>query len=216
MAVIVGFSVFQGQSRMVARASILRSRTPIYAVILCYELSLFAYVWLLGLRPRDVRIREIIGGRWSRFADFLIDLGVAFLFWMVVLAALAVVRYFVRYNGIEAARPLLPQSVAEIMMFLVLSVVAGFCEEFIFRGYLQRQFHALTGRAWIAISLQALVFGVAHLYQGWRGVVAITVYGALFGILAWSGKSLRPGMMQHAAQDSLLSLLGIARMLVKS
>jgi membrane protease YdiL (CAAX protease family) len=97
-------------------------------------------------------------------------------------------------------------------MFLILSVTAGFCEDFIFRGYLQRQFLTVTGSAWIAISVQALVFGVAHLYQGWRGVVAITVYGALFGILAQWRNSLRPGMMQHAAQDSLL---GIAGMLIR-
>jgi CAAX protease family protein len=209
IAIIVGFSVFQGQFRILARASILPSRIPIYAATLCYEFSLFAYVWLLGLRPRKVRIREVIGGRWNRFADFLADLAAAFLFWMVVIAALGVVRYFIRYNGIEAARQLLPQSVPEIVMFVVLSMTAGFCEEFIFRGYLQRQFLTLTGKAWIAISVQALVFGVAHLYQGWRGVVAITVYGALFGILARRRNSLRPGMIQHAAQDSLLAIVGM-------
>jgi membrane protease YdiL (CAAX protease family) len=167
-----------------------------------YELSLFAYVWLLGLRPRGVRICEIIGGKWQCFADFLVDLKTALLFWLIVVAVLAVVQYLVRYNGIKAARPLLPQGGTEITMFIVLSVTAGFCEEFIFRGYLQRQFLALANRAWIAIVLQALVFGVAHLYQGMSAVIAITVYGGLFGILAWRRNSLRPGMMQHAAQDS--------------
>ena len=198
---------------MLARISILPSRAPMYALTLGFELSLFTYVWLLGLRPRKVPIRELVGGKWSRFSDFLGDLATAFLFWMVVIAALAVVRYFVRYNGFQAARPLLPRSIVEIVTFLALSVTAGFCEEFIFRGYLQRQFLALTGKVWIAISLQALVFGIAHLYQGWRGVVAISVYGALFGILAWRRKSLRPGMIQHAAQDSLFGI--VANMLVK-
>jgi membrane protease YdiL (CAAX protease family) len=207
IAIIVGFSIFGGQ--FLARLSIRPSRVQMYIAMLCFDLSLFVYVWLLGLRPHEVRIREIIGGRWNRFGDFLIDLAVAFLFWMVVIAALAVVRYFVRYSGIDAARQILPRSVPEIMIFLIVSVTAGFCEEFIFRGYLQRQFLTLTGRAWIAISVQALLFGIAHLYQGWRGVVAITVYGALFGVLAWRRNSLRPGMMQHAAQDSLLGIVGM-------
>jgi membrane protease YdiL (CAAX protease family) len=210
IAIIVGFSIFGGQ--LLARLSIRPNRVPLYVAMLCFELSLFVYVWLLGLRPRGVRIREIVGGRWNRFADFLSDLAAAFLFWMVVIATLAIIRYFVHYNGIEAARQLLPQNVQGFVMFLILSVTAGFCEEFIFRGYLQRQFLTVTGSAWIAISVQALVFGVAHLYQGWRGVVAITVYGALFGILAQWRNSLRPGMMQHAAQDSLL---GIAGMLIR-
>ena len=85
----------------------------------------------------------------------------------------------------------------------MLSVTAGFYEEFLFRGYLQRQFLAPARRAWIAIALPALVFGVGHLYQGCRAVVAITVYGALFGILAWTRNSLCLGMMQYATQDSL-------------
>jgi membrane protease YdiL (CAAX protease family) len=180
------FGVFgiPGQPQAIARASMLSSRVPIYAVTLGYELLLFVYVWLLGLRPRGVGISEIIGGKWRRFGDFLVDLKTAFLFWIVVVAVLAVLQYLVRYNGIKAARPLLPQNGVEITMFVVLSVTAGFCEEFVFRGYLQRQFLALANSEWSA-------------------VFAITVYGGLFGILAWRRKSLRPGMMQHAAQDSL-------------
>jgi hypothetical protein len=33
-------------------------------------------------------------------------------------------------------------------------------------------------------------------------MITITLYGALFGILAMMRKSLRPGMMQHAMQDA--------------
>jgi membrane protease YdiL (CAAX protease family) len=92
-------------------------------------------------------------------------------------------------------------------MWVCLSTTAGFCEEFIFRGYLQRQFLALTGRPEAAVVFQALIFGAAHLYQGWKGAVTITAYGALFGGLAAWRKSLRPGMMQHAAQDTFSGLV---------
>ena len=210
----LGFAARQGQPSVLARTSNLPSKVPIYAATLAYELFLVAYVWLL--RPPAARSKafaEIIGGQWNRFSDFLRDVGVAFLFWLVVIAALAAVQVFVRYNGVQAARPLLPQSAPEMAAFLVLSVTAGFCEEFIFRGYLQRQFLALAGSAWIAITLQAIVFGVAHIYQGWRAVIAITVYGSLFGILASMRKSLRPGMIQHATQDSLSGIL--ASILIK-
>lgn len=37
-------------------------------------------------------------------------------------------------------------------------------------------------------------------------MITITVYGALFGILAVYRKSLRPGMIQHAMQDSFAGL----------
>jgi hypothetical protein len=205
---IVAVSAYQGQPRFTARISQVRTRIPIYVATLAFELILFAYIWLLGLLPRGVRIREIIGGKWNRFADFLIDMATVILFWIVVLAVLAPLELLLKVKGMEAAKMLLPQSVSELAVFVVLSVTAGFCEEFIFRGYLQRQFLALTQTAWIAVVLQAIVFGAAHLYQGWRAVIAITVYGALFGILATLRKSLRPGMIQHGLNDSLGGIAG--------
>ena len=65
-----------------------------------------------------------------------------------------------------------------------------------------------TGTAAAAVALQAVVFGIGHFYQGIRGVVVITIYGALFGILAILRKSLRPGILQHAGQDVVSGLLG--------
>lgn len=206
--IIVGISAYQGQPRFMAQASHFSTRIPIYLGTMVYELLLFCYVWLLGLMPRKVRISEIIGGKWRRFEDFLIDVATAFLFWCVVLIALALLQLILHFSGVESAKPLLPQNWTEVGAFVALAITAGFCEEFVFRGYLQRQFLAWTGTAWIAIALQAIVFGSAHLYQGWRSVIAITVYGALFGILAWYRKSLRPGMMQHSMQDSLAGIAG--------
>jgi hypothetical protein len=207
VVIIVGFSVYQGQPRLVARAASFPTRLPIYGATLVYELLLFAYVWLLGLLPRKVSIREIIGGRWNRFADFLIDVATAFLFTIVVWVVLVACSLLLRFSGAKAAAPLFPQTWKELTGFVVLAVVAGFCEEFIFRGYLQRQFLAWTGTTWIAIALQAVIFGTAHYYQGWRGIVTITLYGALFGILAALRKSLRPGMMQHAGQDAFSGII---------
>ena len=56
-------------------------------------------------------------------------------------------------------------------VWVLLSISAGFCEEFVFRGYLQKQFFALTGSDAAAIAGQALIFGVAHGYQGVKGMI---------------------------------------------
>jgi membrane protease YdiL (CAAX protease family) len=104
---------------------------------------------------------------------------------------------------------LAPSSVPEMIMWVILAATAGFCEEFIFRGYLQKQFRAITGSDVAAVAMQAVCFGIAHSYQGVKSMVTITVYGALFGILAIYRKSLRPGMIQHTMQDSF-SGLGLA------
>lgn len=188
-----------------------RSRLQLYAMTIVFEVVMVVYVWLLGLRPRGKTMRELIGGRWSQVSDVLMDIAVAILFWMAVVVVLAVIRLALGGGGaaaIRAVKPLLPQSLREMAAFVVLSVTAGFCEEFLFRGYLQRQFLALTGAPAAAVVLQAIVFGSAHLYQGWRNAVAITIYGVMFGILAVMRKSLRPGMIQHVMQDSISGILG--------
>lgn len=187
------------------------SRLRLYAVSVSSELVMVVYVWLLGLRLRGKTMRELIGGKWSRASEVLMDVAVAILFWMAVIAVLAVLRFVLRTNGPAALRdikPLLPRSGAEMAAYVGLAVTAGFCEEFLFRGYLQRQFLAWTRIPAAAVVLQAVVFGFGHLYQGWRNAVAIAVYGAMFGILALMRKSLRPGMIQHAMQDSFAGIAG--------
>src|SRR5437667_41888 len=95
----------------------------------------------------------------------------------------------------------------EFALFVALALTAGFCEEIIFRGYLQKQFAAASGITSIGIIAQGVLFGAAHGYQGTKLMFTIGVYGALFGILAAWRKSLRPGMMAHFLQDFISGLL---------
>ena len=60
-----------------------------------------------------------------------------------------------------------------------MSIVAGFCEEVIFRGYLQKQFAAWFDSPPAGVIVSALVFGAAHGYQGVKMMLVIAVYGAL-------------------------------------
>lgn len=188
----------------------LATRLPLYTAMVLFELILFAYVWLLGLRPGGKTLRDIIGGKWNTWAEFGIDVAIAVGFWAAVIGMLVAMQVLLGQNNqqMEATKILLPRTYGEMAAWVALSVTAGFCEELIFRGYLQRQFLALTGKVEAAVVLQALVFGAAHLYQGWKGAVTIAVYGALFGILAAWRKSLRPGMIQHAAQDTFSGIVG--------
>jgi len=83
------------------------------------------------------------------------------------------------------------------------STPAGICEEIIFRGYLQRQFSAISTSAFAGVLLSAVVFGAAHGYEGGPRMLLIGVYGLMFGLLAWWRKSLRPGMIAHAWHDAI-------------
>jgi uncharacterized protein len=186
----------------------LQSKVSLYLFMILFELLLVAYVWFLGVKPTGGSFRALIGGKWSSFPDVLRDIGVACLFWLVVIAMLGGLQFSMGKSPqtAKAAFMLAPGNLPEIIVWLILSATAGFCEEFVFRGYLQKQFRAITGSDAAAVAMQAVCFGIAHSYQGVKSIVTITVYGALFGILAIYRKSLRPGMIQHAMQDSFAGL----------
>jgi hypothetical protein len=97
-------------------------------------------------------------------------------------------------------------------LWVLLSISAGICEELTFRGYLLQQFSRAGQRLWIGVLASSLLFGVAHGYEGASGIIAITIYGAMFCLLTIKRDSLRPGMMAHAWHDIFS---GIALMLLK-
>ena len=202
---MLGVAFVQAMPRFAQREAHLPSRIPLYISTLLYELFLLGYVWL-GVWLRRTSLRDLIGGRWARWKDFWIDVGIAFIFWLVVSTVLVLLSLALRFNGNEAASFLMPQTVREMIVWVVVATSAGFCEELIFRGYLQRQCLALTQNVAAAVILQGLIFGSAHAYQGAKGVIVISVYGMMFGALAAMRKSLRPGMMQHATQDTISGL----------
>jgi uncharacterized protein len=96
---------------------------------------------------------------------------------------------------------LAPDSAAQMLLWIVLSVTAGFVEELVFRGYFLRQFASPTHAVWLGVAASSLIFGVSHGYEGAAGMIAITAYGALFCGLALLRRSLRPGMIAHAWHD---------------
>jgi len=85
---------------------------------------------------------------------------------------------------------------------------AGFCEEFVFRGYVQRQLLALSRNTVVAVLGQGVVFGMMHAYQGWVPAARIVVIGVLFGAFAAWRRTLRVGMVAHAWQDIWAGWLG--------
>jgi membrane protease YdiL (CAAX protease family) len=193
------------------------ARILLYGSTIVTQLVLILLVWF-GIRLRGVRMRDLIGGRWKTVEAFLLDVGLAAAFFVVSILLLAVLRVAVgaldlhnlekqKEETIRMLGALAPHSYLEAGFFLLLSVCAGLFEEILFRGYLQRQFKALGQNAIIGIVASAAIFGLAHAYQGKRMMFVIGVYGMFFGILAHFRKSLRPGMMAHAFQDSLSGIV---------
>ncbi|SDY68649.1 MULTISPECIES: CPBP family intramembrane glutamic endopeptidase [Rhodonellum] len=83
-------------------------------------------------------------------------------------------------------------NVGEFLMgLLVIGLLAGLGEEFLFRGVLQPKLHLYTGNAHIGIWLTALIFSAIHLQ--FYGFFPRMLLGAIFGYLyLYSGSLIYP------------------------
>lgn len=75
----------------------------------------------------------------------------------------------------------LPRERAELGWGLLLSLVAGVCEEWFFRLLVPLLVTLVSGSPLLGFVAATLLFGAAHRYQGWAGVIATTLVGALLG-----------------------------------
>ena len=86
--------------------------------------------------------------------------------------------------------------------------LAAFGEEMVFRGYLIRRVSDLAGDSLAglttAIVISSCLFGLAHAYQGWAGVIATGTIGALMAILYFvSRRNLWPVIVCHGLVDTV-------------
>jgi|SRR5271165_4756935 len=183
-------------------------RVRLYVITLVFEWLVFVFV-VAGVRRSGVSVLVILGDRWRSFRQVMRDIGIGVAFWLVSTGLLFIFSRLLRIDPQgRNMQFILPHGGVEIALWLALSITAGICEETIFRGYLQRQFMAFSHNVPVGILLSAVTFGAAHAYQGFRMVTLISLYGAMFGILAhWRG-TVRPGMIVHAWQDSLGGIMG--------
>jgi uncharacterized protein len=102
----------------------------------------------------------------------------------------------------------LPHTRRERLLFAVLSVCAGVCEEWIFRGFVLQTLHGTTRLPWIAALLvSSMLFGWNHLYQGSRELVTTTVIGLALGLATISSGGLVLPIILHTFLDLQLLIV---------
>ena len=204
----VGATAFRGAMNVDAmRTAVNLNRVRMYERTILSEWVMFALV-VLGVAFAHSPLTTVLGEHWRSIRHALRDIGIG-VGYSIISALLLSVFGSVLHNADtdRAIRFLLPHGGLEMALWVVLSVTAGICEEAVYRGYLQRQFMALTSNAPAGILLSAAMFALAHAYQGWRGAIVIAMDGALLGTLAHWRKSVRPGIIAHTWKDAWAPLL---------
>lgn len=209
------------------------NRLHTYGTTAILELVLIGWV-ALGVRLRGVRLRTLFGNVSISLKAILVDFGIAILFWILSMMALATIAMM--WISIEAAithKPipvqtnrsgqpkmagaedraakavvqLAPTNGKEVACWLMLCMLVGVAEELVFRGYLQTQFAAWAkGAAAAGVVFSALMFGAAHGYEGARAMFMLSVFGTFFSLLALFRRNLRAGIFAHAWHDAVAGL----------
>jgi membrane protease YdiL (CAAX protease family) len=236
VAIIVALSIHSAWRFSAEHGPLNRLYT--YGFSAVFDLVMVAWV-VVGLRLRRIPLRSLLGAFSFDLRSIALDMGFAAVFWigsMMVLGSLNLTwtgveallahRTTASHSAQQSGRiptpgpermktlhelaELAPANGREVAAWTLLCLMVGFSEELVFRGYLQRQFNGWArGRIGWGILASAVIFGSAHAYQGVRGMVLITVFGALFSVLAIYRRSLRAGMIAHGWHD-LLSGLALA------
>jgi membrane protease YdiL (CAAX protease family) len=105
---------------------------------------------------------------------------------------------------------LIPETRREkLWAVLVLAPTAAFCEEFLYRGYLLSLLGQWSHSLPLSWAASSLAFGLAHVYQGWAGMIRAAVLGAILAYPVVHLGSLYPSMLAHGLIDAFaLAWLG--------
>jgi len=207
------YAEFKSQTDTVARQAFYRRWTIrsffAYAVVTIVLLGLFDRLTALVEMPKEfAQLAEQLGGILSQdnsFIDIELVRILVILFVVSSIVSPSIIAILSR-GKIETAMagdvlPLLPTNRPEKIWGFVISFNAGISEELFFRLLLPLLFTYILGNTFAAFAVAAVLFGLIHCYQGWVGVIATTVLGALLTLVYLGTGNIWIAVVAHAALD---------------
>lgn len=117
------------------------------------------------------------------------------------------------FGKIIVQQPPMAENLTGLLInILVIGGAAGLCEEFLFRGVIQRGFERFGNVR--AILLAAFLFSLTHL--DFQKVFGTFLLGALIGFLVYRTNSLFSGMLAHFTNNSIAVVLSYAALKFQS
>jgi uncharacterized protein len=186
-----------------------------------YHLILFSktpYLLALGwlsMRLRGQRWRDIglsFPPNWRRLLLIGIAAGIAMELLELFATQPLLVALTGKYRDLSDFHDLIGN--VRLLLLLVAGswVLAGVGEELVWRGYILNRVADLLGRrrlGWaMSIGIVSIVFGLAHSYQDWTGIIENSIDGALLALLYIAcGRNLIAPIVAHGVTDTLDSLI---------
>jgi len=161
---------------------------------------LIVLVTLATLRPARAAVLQMLDQGWRR--TLLLGVGGGIL---IAIAGEGIDRITSGVLGMEVDLSHFDAVHGNLANFLILLAigigVGGILEELTFRGFVVGWGTALLGeraQVWLVL-LSATVFGLAHMYQDWAGVISTGLTGAMIGFLyLYARRKLLVPMLAHA------------------
>jgi len=201
VAVVPAYSYFN-RRRLETIANANRRSLYLRSMVVLWLLaSVTVYAWWRHDRPFDALGFQLVPGIVTTSAEIV-----------CVMAALAIVLRLRKMatwqpEKLAALRAHLgktalvaPRTKGELAWFLGLALTAGICEELLYRGY----FFAVAApfiTVYGAAAASAIVFGLGHMYQGWRGVALTAAVGLFLGAFYFLTGSIVFPMILHVLID---------------
>lgn len=111
----------------------------------------------------------------------------------------------------ESTVPFLPESNRELPAYVFMCLSAGICEEILYRGFLVNYFidPMKDGFPIMAAIFPAVLFSLAHFYQGYLAMFKIFLLSMLFALIFIFSRSLIIVMIIHFLIDLVGGLLAM-------
>ena len=181
------------QHRRLSAGTLVLSRTRIYQSAVATHAMFLLLCWVV-----------IRGARLRLFPAYHVTA------WHVLVGLLALatgllplLARFRRNDPVARARLLMiaPRTPKEFAAFYLVCVTAGVAEELAYRGVLFTLLAALVGAWWPAALIAAALFGIVHLFQGWKSAGIAGLIGLRDQIVVGLTGTLFVAIVIHTLHD---------------
>lgn len=174
--------------------------------------------WLLGLVlfiswKKEYSFRETFNIRKAPKGVLFLSAIIGLAVWFPSVFIYSLVEKVVALNFGPYNAEIIPDGITQIVFLIIGTVVlAPLCEEFFFRGFMQKAYDGYNKKySWVIVGV---LFGVFHIGNGISDVLSATILGVLIGYVVFLTHSIWPAVVLHALNNFAAIFLSQIRLTI--